>query len=339
MRKTRLATSLAALAALALGSSGAPVSAQSAVPVTLQNTTAARTLYVESMTGQSLSSLDFGSVRSLPFRVRVVDSSFTRTPFTVSATMTNLYLDSGGLQYGTKIPATNVSLDSQVNPLNVLGVSAAVQPLVNTVTTLTGVDAAICTVLGLATPLVNGLPTCSLTTTGLSGVVQNLNVPVNLSVLSNLPLLPQANQIGPFTFPEFGAGTVGAGDTVAKAAATSAGQIATPLRVVGGAPVSTSAVLSALQGALATTPLASLVPTESVTAALNAQFPAAWGNLSTAQVNTILAQTVGAAQTLTGLQVLSQTGTYISLPTLNVNVPGGVPAGQYKGTLVVTALQ
>ncbi len=334
MRKTRLATSLAAMAALsglALGASGAPVSAQS-VPVTLQNTTSARTLHVESMTGQSLSSLDFGSVRSLPFRVRVVDSSFTRTPFTVSATMTNLYLDSGGLQYGTKIPSSGVSLGSQANPLNILGVSAAVQPLVNTVTTIT--DATICAALALA---MTGLtPACTITTTGLTGNVQNLNVTVDLAALSNLPLLPQANQTGPFTNAEFGAGTVGDGDTAGKAAAASLSP--TPKQVVSGAPVSTPAVLTALTNALTTTPLATLVPLATVTAALQAQLPAI-GALSTAQIDSLLAATVGTPQGLTSGLILSQTGTYMSLPTLNVAVPSGVPAGQYRGTLVVTALQ
>lgn len=337
MRKTRLATSLAALAALALGASGAPVSAQSAVPVTLQNTTSARTLHVESMTGQSLSSLDFGSVRSLPFRVRVVDSSFTRTPFTVSATMTNLYLDSGGLQYGTKIPATNVTLGSQTNPLNILGVSAAVQPAVNTVSTVA--DGTICGVLAVATTLVAGVPTCTLNASNLTGNVQNLNVNVDLSALDNLPLLPQANQTGPFLNAEFGAGTVGDGDTAGKAAAAAASQTPTPKKVVSGAPVETNAVLTALTNALVRTPLATLVPTASVTAALQAQFAATWATLTPTQIDAILAGTVGTPNGLTASQVLSQTGTYMSLPTLNVTVPSGVPAGQYKGTLVVTALQ
>ncbi len=340
MRKSRLALSLAALTLGAAALPGTASAQTTPVPVSVVNTTSSRTLFVESTTGQPLTSLDFGSVRSLPFRVRVVDGSFTRTPFTVSTTMTNLYLDSGsGPTYATKIASSNVSLGSQASPLNVLGVSAAVQPLVNTVSTIT--DTTICGLLGLAAavPLGGTVPSCSITTSGLTGVVQNLSVPVNLSLLSNLPLLPQANDTGPFSNAEFGAGTVGAGDTVGAAAATAASQTPTPLKVISGAPISTSAVLTALRGALATTPLASLVPAATVTAALNAAVGNAWSTLSATQIDTVLASTVGTAQALIGTQVLSQTGTYVSLPTLNVTVPGGVPAGQYKGTMVVTALQ
>lgn len=330
MNKARIVSGLAAIALLA---GIAPSSAQTTVPVTLDNGASSRTLHVESMTGENLSSLDFDSSRSLPFRVKVVDSSFTRTPFTVSATMTNLYLDNGALDYDTKIASADVALGSQLNPLNILGVSAAVQPLVDTVSTVA--DGTICNVLGVVTTLVNGVPTCTLTASGLTGNLQNVNVNVDLGALTNLPLLPQANEIGAFTNPEFGTGTAGAGDTAGKAA----GVAATARRVISGSPVSTTTVLSALQNALTTTPLATLVPENSVTAALQAQYSDTWMLLSSTQIATILASTAGTVQTLVPSQVLSQTGTYVSLPTLDVTVPSGIPAGKYSGTLVVTALQ
>lgn len=334
MHKARLVSGLAAIALLA---GVAPSSAQTTVPVTLDNGASSRTLHVESMTGQTLSSLDFNSSRSLPFRVKVVDSSFTRTPFTVSATMTNLYLDNAGLKYDTLIASSDVRLGSQLNPLNVLGVSAAVQPLVDTVSTVA--DGTICNVLGVVTTLVNGVPTCTLTASGLTGNLQNVNVNVDLGALTNLPLLPQANETGAFTNAEFGSGTAGAGDTAGKAAAATAGVTATGRRVISGAPVTTGAVLSALRNALTTNPLATLVPQSSVTAALQAQYSATWMLLSSTQITTILASTAGTAQALLPAQVLSQTGTYVSLPTLDVTVPSGIPAGKYSGTLVVTALQ
>lgn len=332
MPKTRVLT---ALAALALSAGAMPASAQSTVTVTLDTTASSRTLHVENMAGQPLSSLDFGSVRSLPFRVRVVDSSFTRTPFTVSATMSNLYLDNAGTPvYGTRIASSNVAVGSQANPLNILGVSAAVQPLVNTVSTVT--DSTICSTLGVAMTLVGSTNACVLNASSLTGNVQNLGVNVDLNNLTNLPLLPQANETGSFTNADYSTGA-GAGDTAGKTAA--AGITPTPRRLVAGAPAVTSTVLNALTDALVKTPLSTLVPTASVTSALQSQFATTWALLTSGQIDAILASTAGTPLPVTASQVLSQTGTYMSLPTLAVTVPGGVPAGQYKGTLVVTALQ
>ena len=322
---------MAAVTAVALTAAVAvPAAAQTNVGVTLNNTGSSRTLYVEDMSGNSLSTLAFGTSRSLPFRVRVVDSAFARQGFNVDATMTNLYVDNNGtLDYSKKIASGKVSLGSQSTPLNVLSVTAAVTPVVDTVSTIT--NATICGTLGAAMALVNGQNACVLNTSDLTGSVQDVTVPVNLSDLTNLPLLPQANETGAFTNAEYGAGTAGANDPNASGTAT-------PKRLVKGTVINTAAVLTPLQSGLSTA-IGTVVPNETVKQALAAQFSATWALLSSAQIDAILANTVATVETLTSANVTAQSGTYISLPTLAVDVPASAPAGTYRGTLVVTALQ
>lgn len=323
MRKSRF---LAGLAALAIGAAGVPAGAQN-VPVTLSNPSGTRVIAIEDMTGTALTSLDFGTTRELPFRVRVQDTDYTRSDFSVSATMTNLYIHDGtDYVYGQKIPSSEVSLGSQTNPLNVLGLTATVQTTVNTVTTLA--DGTICGVLGLTGS------SCTLNTTGLTGkVVEDLTMTIDsLADLPNLPIVPQANAEGPFTNPSFATGSAGEADP-AKTATP-----ATPLSLVEGDAIA-SPVLTELDGILAALPLDQVVNPDAVLAALQAQFPLTWGLLSAAQIDTILAATDAVPVPLTAAGVLSLTGTYLSLPTLKVNVPTTATSGNYRGTMVVTGLQ
>ena len=329
MRKFRkLAAGVAAVAATSLAF---PATAQTDVEVTLDNPAGSRTLYVEDMAGQTLTSLDFGTGRSLPFRVRVVDSNWARQNFSVNASMTNLYLDNGAVDFSNKIASSNISLASQANPLNVLDVKATVRPLVDTVTTLTGLNATLCTVLGQAITTIGSDTGCQLSTDNLAGKVQELNVPVDLSNLANLPLLPQANESGAFTDAEYGAG-LGAGDT------SGAGAAGTQRRLVSGQTVSTSAVLDALTAAIDVAPRSDLIDDSAILAGLGT-LTSTLSSLTATQLQTVLDNTVATVNTLTGTDVLSQFGQYISLPTLNVTVPAGSVAGDYKGTLVVTGLQ
>jgi hypothetical protein len=324
-------TFVVAAAALLLAATAVTGRAQTNVKVTLSNPSPSRTLYVEDMLGAPLTQLSFGKTRSQPFRVRVVDGSMTRDSFSVAATMTNLYVDdSGTIDHSKSIVSSNVSIGSATNPLNVLGVSAAVQPLVDTVSTVA--DPVICNTLGVVMSLVNGVNACVLSTSGLVGKVQDLAVPVNLSNLANLPLLPQSPEIGAFTNPDYAG--VGATDPAKPATWTP-----TARRMLAGTPVDTATVLTALHAALDSSPVADLVPQSSIVSALQNQFSATWGLLSAAQIDSIVAATTGVAQALVPDNILSQTGTYISLPTLNATVPPGATPGNYLGTLVVTALQ
>lgn len=326
MPKSRLLAGLAALSVTALA---VPAGAQN-VGVTLDNPSGNRVVTVEDMSGAQLSSLDFGKSRELPFRVKVQDTDYTRSDFSVSATMTNLYVDDGGtLDYTKKIASSKVGLGSQVNPLNVLNLTATVQPIVGTVTEL--VDSTICNTLGLVTTVTGN---CTLTTSNLTGkVVEDLTITVDeLSDLPNLPIVPQQNEQDVFTEPSYAVGTAGELDPNATTTP------ATPRRLVAG-QTNLSPVLTELDAALNLLALDSIVDADKVVADLRSQYGLLWDLLTTDEVNAILAAADVIPVALTADGVLSLTGTYMSLPTLKVDVPTDAAAGNYKGTMVVTSIQ
>jgi hypothetical protein len=336
MRKSRL---LAGLAALAIGATALPAHAQTAVPVTLTNPAGSRTLYVEGLDGSALQALDFGTGRSVPFRVRVVDSAFNRQQFSVSATMTNLYQAPNGSvdQSLTPIASSQVSLGRQVAPLSLNNVKAIVQPVVDTTSRL--LDPISCAALGLTTsllPAVGSLPGgtgCTLSTNDIMGKVTEVTVPIDLNNLPALPLVPQANETGAFTNAEYGLGTAGAGDSRGINAPA-----ATPKQVLSGSTILTTD-LGPLQTALsALNTGTALVDNNVLLQQLQATYPALAG-LAPSAVSGLVNNTIVTLNQLTLANLLKQTGTYIALPTLDVNVPAGATAGGYKGTLVVTALQ
>lgn len=301
------------------------------VTVGLSNPGGSRTLYVEDLAGSPLTAIDFGTSRAAPFRVRVVDQTMDRAGFSVSATMSNLYVDNNGtIDYSKKIDAANLSVSNPADPLNVLNLSASVQPLVDTTATIT--DLTICQVLGLVTSLINGTQACQATATGLVGHLQSaVPVQVNLADLSNLPLLPQAAEPGAFTNADYQG--IGLNDPNKPASFTP-----TARRMLAGSPISTSVVLDALKAALDVNPRSDLISDPTITNGLAAVL-ANWELLTPEQVQTVLNGTIATVQNLVPEQVRAQTGTYFSFPVLNVNVPSTAAKGNYKGTLVVTALQ
>jgi hypothetical protein len=328
MRKSRF---LAGLAAIAIGAAGVPAQAQTNVPVTLSNPAGSRVMYVENVNGSTLTALEFGTSRSLPFRVRVVDNQFDREGFTVSATMTNLYgLDEvGEVDYNLdRIDSADVRLGSVASP-SALDVSAVVQPIIDTVTTLT--DPVICNLLGF-TPL-NLTDGCSFSTADVVGKATSLTLPADvLAQLPKLPLIPQPVAAGPFTNPEHGVGTVGAGDPD-KSVLTP-----TSRQVLAGdaAPVDLSALQSLLDTLVAGADDSALIDSTALLTKIGETLPIS--SLLPDQVATLVASTQATVDALTLGNILSQTGTYVSLPTLNVSTDNAA-AGSYKGTLVVTALQ
>lgn len=326
----RISIPAAGVAALAVAASVVPASAAD-VTVAVSNPGGTRTMYVEDLLGQQLTTLDFGATRAQPFRVRVVDSTMDRSGFSVSATMTNMHVDSGGLQWAKKLDSANLSISSATNPLNVANVTASVQPLVDTVSTIT--DTTICSTLGLVMTVLNGVNACRVNVTGLTGNLQSaVPVTVNLADLTNLPLLPQAPEAGAFTNPDYAGVT--SSDPNKPSTFT-----ATPRRMIAGSVVSTSTVRSALKAALDTDPRSDLVPDNTVTTGLRNTVGLTWDLLTSAQVTTVLNATVATVQDLLPEQVRAQTGSYMSFPVLNVNVPADAPKGDYRGTLVVTGLQ
>lgn len=328
MRKSRF---LAGLAAIAIGAAGVPASAQTSVPVTLENPGGSRVMFVEEIDGTPLEALDFGTSRSLPFKVRVVDDQFDREGFTVSATMTNLYATDGlgNVDYDLQeIASAQVSLGSVAGP-SALDVSAVVQPVLDTVTSLT--DPIICNLLGF-TPL-DPTDGCTINGTSVAGKLTSLTLPADvLAQLPKLPLIPQPVETGAFTNPEHGVGTVGAADPTPSVLDP------TSLDVLGGdaLPVDLSALDSLLDQLVAGADDSAIIDSTALLNELGQTLNL--GALLPAQVATLLASTQATVQNLTLGNILSQTGTYVSLPTLNVSTATAA-AGDYKGTLVVTALQ
>jgi hypothetical protein len=315
----------ATLAAAALAAM--PAQAQTSVDVTLDNGVAGtRVLFVEDVVGNPLTSLDFGSARSLPFLVRVEDTTMGRDGFTVNATMTNLYRDSGGsLDFESKIGSDSVAVSNPLNSLGVVDVSARVQPVVDTVTTIS--DPVVCLALAL------GTSPCQLSLSGLMGEVQDVTSVVDLGDLSNLPLLPQAAETGAFTNPDYQGAA--AGDPGKPGAFTP-----TSKRMLAGSPVATPAVLTSLKTALDA--IVAGLPSEQVVQddTLVAGAVGLLGALTAEQVSAIVnSPTAVTVQNLDAGQILAQTGKYSATPMLDVTVPDGAPAGSFKGTLVVTAIQ
>jgi hypothetical protein len=323
MRKSRL---LAGLVTLALGSAALPAHADN-VTVSLSNPGGSRTVYVEKVDGTALTTLDFGTSRSLPFKVRVVDDKFDREPFTVTATMTKLYQTGlGGTPDFAKTPISSaqVSLGSVAGP-SALDVKAVVQPLLNTVTTIT--DPVICHALGLT--IAANLNPCTVNLADVAGKVQELTLPQDvLATLPKLPLVPQPVVGGPFTNPQYAIGAAVGDPNATNTAPTSR-------QVLGGdaSPVD----LSALDSLVAAISSANLIDPAALLNRLGQTLPL--GSLLPAQLTTVVSSTTATAKALSLSNILSQTGTYVSLPSLNVTVPAGADAGDYKGTLVVTAMQ
>ena len=325
MRKSRF---LAGLAALAIGAVSFPASAQtpSPVDVLLENPSGTRVLHVEDLQGNELSKLDFGTSRSLPFRVRVVDDAFDREGFTVEATMTNLYRtnSAGAVDYDLEpIASEKVTLGSASSP-SALDVKAVVRPVLNTVTTIA--SPAICQLLGLTA--LGSSTGCTINGTDVVGKVTELTATeALLAQLPKLPLVPQPVETGKFLNAEYGAG-VGIGQAPEGALDPTA------LDVLGGDALAVD--LSGLTALANDVPDIDLIDAGALLTELGQTLPVS--KLLPEQVTALVAATTATVKLLTLDDVLSQTGTYLSLPTLNVDSSDAEP-GDYKGTLVITALQ
>lgn len=327
---------LAVLTFAALAAAALPATADN-VDVAVNNFGGNRTLFVEDMAGAALTELDFGTTRSQAFRVRVVDATMDRTGFTVYSEMTNLYLDQGGtLDFGQKINSANLSIAHPANPLNALDVSAVVQPVFDLVaslpsTLLSTEGTPICTLLGLVVTD----SSCTISVSDLQGKLQTLDLDVDLNDLTNLPLLPQAAEVGSYTNPSF----LGVGENDPAKTATAGSQ----LEMIQGTAVTNAAVLTELQtelnAQLASIGLADEVDTNALLLEMRDVVGITWDLLSAADKQGILNATTANAESLLAAHVLGQSGTYMSLPLLTVNIPTTAAKGDYKGTLVVTGLQ
>lgn len=336
----------AGVAALVIAAVGMPASAQEEVDVVLQNTSGTREIIVEDMLGQQLTELNFGESRSLPFRVRVKDQAVGATPFNVQASLSNLYFDNGsGPSYNTFIESENVGLEPQTAlGVEALDVQATLQPVVDLVTSLTGpLLAPLCGLVSNALPVIGG--GCEIHVDNTVGNV--VDVPIDRSSLSNLPLLPSKPATGTFVNAEYGAG-VGLLDPAGDDG-NGGRKAGDQLMIASGTPVSTQAVYDALKPTLNALTRETLITDQAAVAAINNATDGLITKLLSPVLNTvgatvedILGATTASVDTVLEDHLVALTGQYVSLPKLSVAVPAKnppLPTGTYRGTLVVTGLQ
>ena len=311
----------AALVVVALlGAAALPAAAQTDVDVSVANG-GPRTLYIEDMLGNELESLDINGASTLPFRVRVVDDSFDHEGFTVSATMTNLYLDEDGLDFDTQIDSDDLEIVNPLNPLDVLDVETVVQPVIAGVE-VTGLVA--CGLLGFV-----ATATCSLDLTELVDPLEaklvEVEALVDLLDLTNLPLIPQMAEPGEFTHPDWVA-----------AQEPDGAPPATPRTLLSADPGDVGDLLPELDAALALLDADDIIDPNVLAGAVHELLGA---TLTAVQATTVLAATTIDVEPLTANEVLYQSGTYTSFPMLRITVPSDKPNGTYRGTLVVTGIE
>jgi hypothetical protein len=363
-------TTLVALAGPALAAS---------VDVTVTGLGGTRQFSVEDLTGATLTALDLGTGQPKPFRTHVQDASFlplsaASDDYTVTATLSNLYLKTGpsAYNYAVKIPSSALAIDFGSTPLAGSGITLQDLPklsLSGTLGSCLSLSGTLKTALGLGTSgLLDGLPldpsntalstlcttllTTHAVTATVDGVVQNLTP--TLSSVLDLPSQLGGATGGAFTNASYAAGTVGAGDTSGASGAPPATAVSLMTGTHNLSAGLVTALSSALTSALNGLPLvsASAVPTQSTLAAVVAALGTAGSTLDN-QLAAVLSTLSDAnkATVINGLGSLSSTplapvladisgitGSYYAFPILTAS-PGNPVAGTYGGTLTVTFVQ
>jgi hypothetical protein len=325
---------LAALAALGLAASMAstamPAASASDVTVALNNPGGSRTLYVETVLGAPLTTLDFGTMRSEPFRVRVVDDTMDRSPFYVTTSLSNLYLVSGNsYDWNTTIPSSAVSVNYPANPLGILNPQAVVAPLLDITETVTGT---------LCTTITAQGGTCNIAMTGVQALRQVVDLAVNAADLTNLPLVPQTGETGAYTSPDYSG--IGAGDPGKPGSFD-----VTHRKVITGAINTVTSLLDSVKAAYATVLAGTNVTAVVDPAVLAAALRTAMGGtaydalVAASGLQPVIDALSASVEDVVTNQILAQSGTYLSYPKLDVTLPTNQASGSYQGTLVVTAVQ
>jgi hypothetical protein len=329
--KRPLAAALAGLAGLAaMAATGAPSPAGAEqVTVALNNPGGSRTVYVENLIGQPLTTLDFGTSRSQPFRVRVVDATMDRSGFEVQTSMSNLYKTSdASFDWATKIASSNIAMAYPANPLNLLNPQAVVRPVYDMTETVSG---------ALCTTIVSAGGSCSIAMSAVEGLRKTVTLAVNLADLNSLPLVPQTGETGAFSSPDFAG--IAANDP-AKPGSFSPTNKKVISGVVSTASNTLTSVTTALQSVVAGQPAGSLVDANTLASSLRSALGGpVFDILLPSQVTTILNALTVTARAVNAADIMGQSGTYLSYPRLDVTLPPGQAPGDYQGTLVVTAIQ
>lgn len=329
MRRRRSVALACAALAVAAASTGLRPAAAEEVTVSLTNPGGSRTVYVEDLLGQELEALNFGTTRSQPFRVRVVDETMDRSGFQVLTTMSNLYLvDGATYDWDEIVPSENIGVAYPPNPLNLLSPQAVVDPVYDLTTTVSGALCTTITTLG---------GSCNVVMSGVDGLRKTVDLVVNLADLNSLPLIPQEGETGDFASPDFAGIAADDPDKPATFTPTSREVIS---GAVSDAVTTLNAVTARLELLVAGQPASSLVDTATLTGKLRTALTGpVYDALLPAQVQTILGALAVSVRDITASDLVGQSGTYLSYPKLDVTLPAEQAPGSYKGTLVVTAVQ
>lgn len=355
-------------AAVSATCTGSPATCVAGVPVSVTGLGGTRQFSVEDVKGDDLSALDLGTGGAQPFRTHVNDSAFTATTqqYSVSASMTNLYLRQGNAHdYAVKVPSSDVSIGFGGNPLAGKGINVVDLPKL-----LVGGTLGSCGSLGSTLQAALGLSGAgipldlsNLQLVQLCGLLAGVDTTVSATVdgtlqsvtptltsLLDLPTPLSGALGGTFTNPSFAAGTVGAGDPAAgQTAATSV-----PLMSGGALALSAglkTALTNALNTALAGLPLVNATDTGTRTtiAALVGAMSSSSDQLTSTLGSVVsslpVAKQVSVLTTLASSlaapvlgDIASISGDYYAFPILKAT-PTTPVAGTYDGTMVVTFVQ
>jgi hypothetical protein len=347
---------------------GSPATCVAGVPVSVVGLGGTRQFTVEDVTGADLTSLDLGTGGAKPFRTHVADAGFTATgqSYSVSATMTNLYLRQGaGHDYAVKVPSSAASLGFGSSPLAGSGISLVDLPKLSVTGTLgsscLGLSSTLKSALGLnlsglpidaTNTLLSGFCTTLLTDQSVGATVDGVlqTVAPVVSSLTDLPTPLSGATGGTFTNPSFASGTVGANDPAANGTTPTSVPIMTggALNLTAGL---TSALTSALNSALTGLPLVSADDTGARTTlaaavaalsssgdAITSKLGAVLNTLSAANQVTVLTSLASSLVAPVLGDVASLNGNYYGFPILQAT-PSTPVAGTYDGTLTVTFVQ
>lgn len=338
--KKRLYIVVLAMATLVAGKA---MAAESGTTVTLAAVSGTRAMTVASMSGGSLTSLSMGSGREAPFLLNVTDLAYARRGYQVNAMMSNMYrYEIGEIGYtceATSIPSSKLSLGFMSAPNAIRDVSAAVQPVLNFTGTITsGADAALLAALGLSvtenTEVAAGV-TQQLadfaTSTVFSGIenvlpIKLTSLATNTAFASPAPHAdcdPDADPLAATAVLVQKGETNSHADLLAwlQSSADAAYDLAagsgalTMAEAVSGGLVTQSDADAAVRGALTTLGVDPLLITDSALAAVEG-----------------LLEALPASVT----DLVSQSGSYSTLPKLVVGDLTNVPTGTYRGTLTLT---
>lgn len=304
--------------------------------VSLVNAAGSRTMSLSTLSGDSLTALPMGSAREAPFLVNVTDIAYSRQGYQVTAQLSNLYMwdpASSSWSCGDKISSNQVSVDFLTNPTAVRELAVVAQPVLDLSATLTD---AITTALGLPSG-----------TSIVAPVTEDMQSFANSTVYSGLesalPLKVATGAGGTFTdrMPHTGCGDGGASiPTAVEIQNGSISDDASMLAWVQSVADSVFATASGGDGMTAAEAVAAeLVADSAIDASIRSALEAIVDNdllitdLIIADVKALLTATDH-----TVASILGQTGSYTSLPALNVDVPGGTETGLFKGTMTITLI-